>query len=129
MWIIPFLLSCYNHYWRFVLIWIVITSLTVTLIIRPLWYKNLDLAGSSLPRLVYRWFFYLYSISSMIAVTGYVIVMGTLIGVNVLLGIKPMYTLDFGILMLFYGIYYGVLTRDFTDFLVDRLAANIGYYQ
>lgn len=30
--------------------------------------------------------------------------------------------------MLFYGIYYGVLTRDFTDFLVDILAGNIGYY-
>ena len=31
-------------------------------------------------------------------------------------------------MLLFYGVYYGVLTRDFTDFLVDILAANIGYY-
>ena len=98
------------------------------LIFRPLFYKNLNSNGSSIPRQVYRWFFYLYSISSVIAVTGYTIIMLTLLGVNILLGIKPMYTLDIGILLLFYGIYYGVLTRDFTDFLVDILAANIGYY-
>ena len=128
MWLIPFALSLYNHYWRFVGIWCVISILTLALIFRPLFYKSLNSHGSSIPRLVYRWFFYLYSVSSVIAVTGYTIVMLTLIGVNILLGIKPMYTLDIGVLMLFYGIYYGVLTRDFTDFLVDLLAANIGYY-
>lgn len=42
--------------------------------------------------------------------------------------LKPQTPLDIGFLLLFYGIYYGVLTRDFTDFLVDILAANIGYY-
>ncbi|KAH9392532.1 hypothetical protein TYRP_005611 [Tyrophagus putrescentiae] len=130
MWLIPFILSAYNHYWRFVGIWSVISLVTLALIFRPLFNKNLNLRqGTSIPRLVYRWFFYLYSVSSVIAVTGYTVVMLTLVGVNVLLGIKPMYTLDVGVLMLFYGIYYGVLTRDFTDFLVDILAANIGYYQ
>lgn len=128
MWIIPFGLSVYNFYWRFIIIWIFITTVTIILIYRPLFYKNFDSNGSSIPRQVYRWFFYLYSISSVIAVTGYTIIMLTLLGVNVLLGIKPMYTLDVGVLMLFYGIYYGVLTRDFTDFLVDLLAASIGYY-
>lgn len=125
----PFGISIYNHYFRFVSIWLVISIITMSLIFRPLFYKNLNTNGSSIPRLVYRWFFYLYSISSVIAVTGYVIVMLTLIGINILLGIKPTFTLDVGVLMLFYGIYYGVLTRDFTDFLVDLLAANIGYYQ
>lgn len=46
-----------------------------------------------------------------------------------MVGIKPNVPLDIGFLLLFYGIYFGVLTRDFTDFLVDLLAANIGYYQ
>lgn len=128
MWIIPFLLSVYNHYWRFVGIWCVISIITLSLIFRPLFYKNLNSGGSSIPRLVYRWFFYLYSVFSVIAIVGYSIIMLTLLGVNMLLGIKPMFTLDLGVLMLFYGIYYGVLTRDFTDFLVDLLAANIGYY-
>ncbi|XP_027194210.2 E3 ubiquitin ligase RNF121 [Dermatophagoides pteronyssinus] len=128
MWIIPLFLSAYQHYWRFIIIWLFISAMTMLLIYRPLFYKKLGTNGSSIPRQVYRWFFYLYSLSSVIAVTGYSIIMLTLLGVNILLGIKPMYTLDIGILLLFYGIYYGVLTRDFTDFLVDKLAANIGYY-
>lgn len=127
MWIIPLIISVYNQYWRFVFIWSVITIVTLLLIFRPLFYKNFS-GGSSIPRQVYQWFFSLYSISSVIAVTGYTILMLTLLGVNLLLGIKPTFTLDVGILLLFYGIYYGVLTRDFTDFLVDKLAANIGYY-
>lgn len=45
-----------------------------------------------------------------------------------LLGIKPDFLIDVGFMLLFYGVYYGVLTRDFTDFLVGLLAANIGYY-
>lgn len=128
MWLIPQGISVYNHYWRFAILWTIITMVTLMLLYKPLLHKNLNLAGSSIPRLVYRWFFYLYAVSSMAAVGGYVLVMLTLLGINVLLGIKPMYTLDAGILLLFYGIYYGVLTRDFTDFLVDILAANIGYY-
>lgn len=128
MWIIPFVLSVYNHYWRFVIVWAAVTGVTIVLLHRPLWNKNLHSGGSSIPRLVYRWFFYVYSISSVVAVIGYSLVMLTLLGVNILLGIKPMYSIDVGVLMLFYGIYYGVLTRDFTDFLVDLLAANIGYY-
>ncbi|KPM08816.1 RING finger protein 121-like protein [Sarcoptes scabiei] len=128
MWIIPFCVSLYHHYWRFISIWLFVTIVTMILLYKPLFYKTLDQSGSSIPRQIYRWFFYVYSISSVIAVTGYVILMLTLLGVNVLLGIKPIYTLDVGIILLFYGIYYGVLTRDFTDFLVDILAANIGYY-
>ncbi|XP_075585958.1 E3 ubiquitin ligase Rnf121 isoform X2 [Dermatophagoides farinae] len=109
MWIIPIFVSAYHHYWRFVIVWLFISMMTMLLIFRPLFYKNLNSNGSSIPRQVYRWFFYLYSISSVIAVTGYTIIMLTLLGVNILLGIKPMYTLDIGILLLFY-------------------AANIGYY-
>lgn len=31
-------------------------------------------------------------------------------------------------MLLFYGLYWGIITRDFTDLLVDILTANIGYY-
>ena len=126
MWIVPFCLSIYNHWWRFVAIWLAITIVTSALISKPLLHKRLE-TGST-PRLIYKWFYLLYSFSSLLAVTGYVVVLMTLIGVNVLFGLKPNFFLDVGFLLLFYGIYYGVLTRDFTDFLVDILAANIGYY-
>lgn len=125
MWLIPFGISVYNHWFRFLFLWSFVTLITMGLIMKPLMSKSIN---GSIPRLIYRWFYYLYSVSSVIAVTGYVIVMGTFLGINLLLGLKPQTSLDFGFLFLFYGIYYGVLTRDFTDFLVDILAANIGYY-
>ncbi|XP_054159357.1 E3 ubiquitin ligase RNF121-like [Oppia nitens] len=127
MWFVPFILSVYNHWFRFVAIWLAITLVTCALISKPLINKQLN--TGSIPRLIYKWFYFLYSFSSIVAVTGYLVIMATLVGINMLLGIKPNVTLDLGFLLLFYGIYYGVLTRDFTDFLVDLLAANIGYYQ
>ena len=125
VWLVPLGIAVYNHWFRFVAIWTVISLLTLAVIYRPLTQKQIN---GSIPRLIYRWFYYVYAVSSVTAVTGYVIVMGTFLGLNLLLALTPQFTLDVGFLLLFYGIYFGVLTRDFTDFLVDILAANIGYY-
>lgn len=127
MYIIPFGISAYRHWWRFVSIWIVISLITIVLVWRPLVMPNFS-RGSAIPRLLYKWFFLVYSISNIIAVTGYAILLLTFFGINILLGMLPQTSLDIGFMMLFYGIYYGVLCRDFTDFLVDKLAAQIGYY-
>ncbi|RWS08334.1 RING finger protein 121-like protein [Dinothrombium tinctorium] len=125
MWLIPLFISIYNHWFRFISIWLFVTLITIALILKPLLSKKIN---GSIPRLIYRWFYYLYAVSSVVAVTGYFVIMSTLLGLNIFLGLKPQTPLDIGFLLLFYGIYYGVLTRDFTDFLVDLLAANIGYY-
>lgn len=127
MYIIPFGISVCRGYWRFVAIWVLITLVTVFLVWRPLMMPNFA-RTSAIPRLLYKWFFAVYSISSIIAVTGYVILLLTFFGINLLLMIQPSTAMDIGFMMLFYGIYYGVLCRDFTDFLVDKLAAQIGYY-
>lgn len=128
MYIIPFGISAYRHWWRFISIWLVISLITIVLVWRPLVMPNFSRAGSAIPRLLYKWFFMVYSVSSIVAVTGYSILLLTFFGINMLLNISPQTSLDIGFMMLFYGIYYGVLCRDFTDFLVDRLAARIGYY-
>lgn len=128
MYIIPFCISAYRHWWRFVSIWVVISMITVVLVWRPLVMPNFSSSGTAIPRLLYKWFFILYSTSSVVAVTGYTVLVLTFFGINLLLNVMPQTALDIGFMMLFYGIYYGVLCRDFTDFLVDRLAARIGYY-
>lgn len=128
MYIIPFCISAYRLWWRFVTIWIIISLITIVLVWRPLVMPSFSGSGSTIPRLLYKWFFTVYSISSIVAVTGYTILVLTFFGINILLNISPQTALDIGFMMLFYGIYYGVLCRDFTDLLVDRLAARIGYY-
>lgn len=128
MYIIPFCISAYRHWWRFVSIWAIVSMITIVLVWRPLVMPNFAGAGSTIPRRLYKWFFTVYSVSSVVAVSGYTILVLTFFGINILLNISPQTSLDIGFMMLFYGIYYGVLCRDFTDFLVDRLAARIGYY-
>lgn len=59
-------------------------------------------------------------------VVGYLIVMCTLMGINLIFGVKPHVWMDFGILLLFYGLYYGVLGRDFAEICTDKMAAKIG---
>ena len=52
--------------------------------------------------------------------------MATIMGVNLVFNIKTSTTMDLGIYLLFYGLYYGVLGRDFAHVCTDRLACKIG---
>ena len=54
------------------------------------------------------------------------IIMLTLFGLNVLILVKPQDAMDFGLLILFYGLYYGVVGRDFAEVCADKIAAHIG---
>ncbi|NXV23736.1 RN121 protein, partial [Cepphus grylle] len=79
-------------------------------------------------RLVYKWFLLIYKISYATGIVGYMAVMFTLFGLNLLFRIKPEDAMDFGISLLFYGLYYGVLERDFAEMCADYMASTIGFY-
>ncbi|KAL4696851.1 hypothetical protein H8959_002549 [Pygathrix nigripes] len=81
-----------------------------------------------LKRLVYKWFLLIYKISYATGIVGYMAVMFTLFGLNLLFKIKPEDAMDFGISLLFYGLYYGVLERDFAEMCADYMASTIGFY-
>ncbi|XP_034539828.1 RING finger protein 121 isoform X2 [Notolabrus celidotus] len=78
--------------------------------------------------LVYKWFLLLYKISYATGIVGYTVVMFTLFGINLIFRIKPEDAMDFGVSLLFYGLYYGVLGRDFAEMCADFMASTIGYY-
>lgn len=59
-------------------------------------------------------------------ILGYFVIMFTLFGLNMLLLIKPQVAMDFGLLLLFYGLYYGVVGRDFAEVCTDKMASHIG---
>lgn len=40
--------------------------------------------------------------------------------------ISPEDAMDFGVSLLFYGLYYGVLGRDFAEMCADFMASTIG---
>ena len=52
--------------------------------------------------------------------------MCTLLNLNLIFLIRPEKSMDFGLLLLFYGLYYGVLGRDFAEICSETMAAHIG---
>ena len=52
--------------------------------------------------------------------------MATFMGVNMIFGVLPTKWMDCGVLLLFYGLYYGVLGRDLAEIAADSMAANVG---
>ncbi len=61
-----------------------------------------------------------------LGIIGYMVIMCTLFGLNILLLIKPQTAMDFGLLLLFYGLYYGVVGRDFAEVCTHKMASHIG---
>jgi RING finger protein 121 len=52
--------------------------------------------------------------------------MCTLFGLNFVVLVKPQASMDFGLLLLFYGLYLGVVGRDFAEVCADQMASQIG---
>ncbi|XP_057173028.1 E3 ubiquitin ligase RNF121 isoform X2 [Ursus arctos] len=124
MWVVPLYFTVKLHWWRFLVIWILFSAVTAFVTFRA---TRKPLVQTT-PRLVYKWFLLIYKISYATGIVGYMAVMFTLFGLNLLFKIKPEDAMDFGISLLFYGLYYGVLERDFAEMCADYMASTIGFY-
>lgn len=106
-------------FYRFVLIWVTFSAYTGYIIALAA-NKTLD---KRTPRRVYGWFSIVYKTGYTLAITGYVISMLDFIGVGGLI-----FGQQVAILLVFYGVYYGVLGRDcagMSSLLVVLLLARI----
>ncbi|CAG0887943.1 unnamed protein product [Darwinula stevensoni] len=124
MWIIPLLFSIRNLFWRFVFTWLLFSCITGLIVFKSLQRP----VHPATPRMVYKWFFLVHKLSYALGIVGYVVMMLTLFGINAIFRSQPHPWMDFSLLLLFYGLYYGVLGRDVAEICADRMAAHIGYY-
>lgn len=124
MWIIPVVLSINNHYWRFIFFWLVFTCIT-GLVFRKAIENPIQ---KRTPRLVYKWFYFVYIFSYALGIIGYVVFISTLLGVNFIFNVAPQSCMDSAVLLTFYGLYYGVLGRDIAEISSDKIASQVGYY-
>ncbi|KAF0038239.1 hypothetical protein F2P81_008723 [Scophthalmus maximus] len=124
MWVVPLYFTTKLHWWRFLTTWFIFSVITAYISYRA---TRKPLACTT-PRLVYKWFLLLYKISYATGIAGYSVVMFTLFGINLIFRIKPEDAMDFGVSLLFYGLYYGVLGRDFAEMCADFMASTVGYY-
>ncbi|XP_053824852.1 RING finger protein 121 isoform X13 [Vidua chalybeata] len=123
MWVVPLYFTIKLNWWRFLVIWVLFSAVTAFVTFRA---TRKPLVQTT-PRLVYKWFLLIYKISYATGIVGYMAVMFTLFGLNLLFRIKPEDAMDFGISLLFYGLYYGVLERDFAEMCADYMASTIGF--
>ncbi|KAI9175310.1 hypothetical protein H9P43_006671 [Blastocladiella emersonii ATCC 22665] len=79
------------------------------------------------PRAVYRWFSAVYQVCYALGIVGYTLLVLTVLGITNLFFNGPD-VFGFSMLLLFYGLYFGVLSRDLVEVLSDHMASGIGYY-
>ncbi|CAI5445804.1 unnamed protein product [Caenorhabditis angaria] len=124
MWSIPVYVCTTRSWYRFLITWVIFTIASTFI-----WMKaSAPQVSGSTPRFVYKWFLFLHKLSYVLGIAGYLVMMFALLGLNFVFGLKQNNCMDFGILLMFYGLYYGVLGRDFAHICTDRMAAKIGYY-
>uniref|UniRef100_A0A1I8HFL6 RING-type domain-containing protein n=1 Tax=Macrostomum lignano TaxID=282301 RepID=A0A1I8HFL6_9PLAT len=124
MWIVPVFLCLKLSWHRFLYVWSVFSVITGLM---TYWATRKPLAGTT-PRRVYTWFLLCYKISYALGIAGYLVMMGALFGLSILFMVKPNVAMDFGLVLLFYGLYFGVVARDFAEVCSDKMASHIGYY-
>ncbi len=77
-------------------------------------------------RLVYKWFLLMYKFTYFMGILGYVIMMATFLGLHLFFGVKPHVWMDFGLLLMFYALYYGVMARDVAEICTEKMVSQIG---
>eukprot|EP00033_Pygsuia_biforma_P002784 GCRY01003074.1.p1 GENE.GCRY01003074.1~~GCRY01003074.1.p1 ORF type:complete len:311 (-),score=1.91 GCRY01003074.1:334-1266(-) len=126
LWVLPLLFSLSLGYWRFLIVWIIISFIdgyTLYLATRK------PLAPTT-PGFVYSWLSGSYKAAYSCALLGYILLLSDFFGISLMFGLTGTSSISYnGFLLLFYGCYFGVLGRDFAEMCTFRLAATMGYYQ
>ncbi|XP_043918339.1 RING finger protein 175 isoform X1 [Protopterus annectens] len=125
MWVVPLYFTVKLYWWRFLSTWGMFSVITSYIIFRA---TRKPLSGRT-PRLVYKWFLLIYKLSYAVGIVGYLAIMCTLFGFNLFFKVKTEDSMDFGVILLFYGLYYGVMGRDFAEICSDYMASTIGFYR
>ena len=76
-------------------------------------------------RLVYRWFLFIHRASTVLGVVGYILMMLIFSGLIFVLKSNADYVMEVSLLLMFYGVYFGVLGRDIAEMCVDFMAASM----
>uniref|UniRef100_A0A5S6QQP6 RING-type domain-containing protein n=1 Tax=Trichuris muris TaxID=70415 RepID=A0A5S6QQP6_TRIMR len=124
MWLIPIIFSVKRGWWRFCSIWMVFSATTLFIVSKA---RQKQISGST-PRLIYKWFLLSHKTSYMFGCVGYAVILGSVLGLNVLVNVSFQTGMDFGIVLMFYGLYFGVLNRDFAEICTNTMASHIGYF-
>jgi RING finger protein 121 len=118
MLILPPAFALYHLYWRFLIIWSLFAAVTAFFLSKPFLEKPLRVTT---PRQVYWFFFLCNKVAFGMALAGYLVLM-----LDVFMG-KKLGLGYFATMLMFYGLFYGVIGRDLASLCADKMAASLGY--
>jgi RING finger protein 121/175 len=131
MWTIPVVFCAYWQFWRMLTVWSLFSAATGRILYQAWQPKNIN---STTPQVVYAFFFWVHRVCYTMALSGYTLVVLDFLGVTHIL--VPIFGADhaavhslsyYGAMVMFYGLYFGVLGRDFAELATDRIAAKMGF--
>jgi len=128
MWLIPPYLATILHFNRLLAAWALFSIVTFYVSYKA----SRQPMDTGTPRRVYTYFTVLYKLSYFTTFTGYFMALADFLGVGVI--IQALFTtkkhplMSWGLLAMFYGLYFGVLIRDFAEISAETMASYIGYY-
>ncbi|XP_046854405.1 RING finger protein 121-like [Xenia sp. Carnegie-2017] len=123
VWVIPLYFNIRLRWFRMLFFWSIFSISTAYIVYNA---TRQPLAPTT-PRMVYKWFFFIHKGTTALSLLGYFAIMLTLLGVSTMLQINPDIAAEFGLVVLFYGLYFGVLGRDFAEICADKMASKLGY--
>uniref|UniRef100_A0A0B6YSW6 RING-type domain-containing protein n=1 Tax=Arion vulgaris TaxID=1028688 RepID=A0A0B6YSW6_9EUPU len=123
LWLLPLGASIMLAYIRFCIVWGIFSVITAFVAFKA---SRKPLSGST-PRWVYKWFLLVYKVSYALGIIGYLTILLTFFGIHKLVSIESKTSVDFSLLLLFYGLYFGVVSRDLAEVCTDIMATHIGY--
>lgn len=122
LWLIPFLFAEFLHFYKLLACWLTWTAGSAYIMYkatrRPVPDKT--------PRLVYSFFFYSFRICYSAGLCGYLLILLDFFQLPQALGLADKIAY-YGGLLFFFGLYFGVLSRDCSEMCTDRMAATMGY--
>ncbi|KAJ2001304.1 hypothetical protein GGI04_003519 [Coemansia thaxteri] len=120
--LIPLCFAASNGYYRFVCAWMVYAVANTYV----LFLATRSPLSPRTPRRVYQWFALINKASYAVFVVG--IVMFALCAFNAIPGLTDSERyVEASLLTVFYGLYYGLMSRDLVTLCTDRMAATLGY--
>ena len=122
LFVFPYGLSIYNHWWRFVTLSTAFTCVTG-------YYVKLATTvplDTSAPRKVYVWFHRVYTGCLSLGFLGYILLMCELTGLRIIMIFSHIIA-EIATMSLFYGLYFGVLGRDVAELCSHAMNQSMGY--
>ncbi|KAI9352767.1 hypothetical protein BDR26DRAFT_204179 [Obelidium mucronatum] len=129
LWFVPAAIGFSAGNFRFILVWLLFSLANGVVVRKAIFESPMQ---SETPKLVYRWYSYVYNASVMVGAVGYFFTFVPFFSLpSILFGISEEIEISMfrgGVTILFYALYFGMLGRDFVDRLSDRMAMMMGYY-